>query len=97
MDNRFGDFLVEYTSDGCTVNLPAIEELTALTEDYVSQIDPFFCFTSVGVEDYVDYLRRHMTDDYKHFFVLQFNERRYTRFLELWIQQLIRDQLLNES
>ena len=97
MDTRFEGFLLAYASDGCTVDIPSGNELNTLTSDFIDQMDPFFCFTSFGVEDYLDYLRAHMTDDYKHFFVLQFDERRYTQFLEMWIQQLIQDQVLNEN
>ena len=96
MDTRFEDFLLAYASDGCTVTIPSGNELNTLTSDFIKNLDPFLCFTSFGVEDYLDYLRDHMTDANKHFFVLQFDERRYTRFLEMWIQQLIRDQVLNE-
>lgn len=88
MKNSFEDFLAAYASDGCTVTIPSGEELNTLTTDYINQMDPFFCFTSFGVEDYLDYLKAHLTDTNKHFFVLGFDEQRYTRFLEIWIQGL---------
>ena len=88
MKNSFEGFLRSYASHGCTVDLPSCEELDTFTTDYINQMDPFFYFTSIGVEDYLDYLKAHLTDTNKHFFVLQFDERRYTRFLEIWIQGL---------
>ena len=88
MKNSFKDFLSSYASHGCTVTIPAVEELDTLTTDYINQMDPFFGFTSFGVEDYLDYLKAHLTDTNKHFFCLVFDERRYTRFLEIWIQGL---------
>jgi len=88
MLKSFEDFLRSYASHGCTVNITAVEELDTLTTDYINQMDPFFCFTSFGVEDYLDYLKAHLTDTNKNFFVLGFDEQRYTRFLEIWIQSL---------
>ena len=89
MKKSFEDFISSYASHGCTVTIPAVEELDTLTTDYINQMDPFFGFTSFGVEDYLDYLKAHLTDTNKHFFVLGFDEQRYTRFLEIWIQDLL--------
>ena len=93
MRTSFEDFLLAYASDGCTVDIPSGNELNTLTEDFINELDPFLCFTSFGVEDYLDYLRSHMTDDYKHFFCLSFDERRYVHFLEIWLRGLIEPEI----
>ena len=89
MLKSFEAFLTTYASHGCTVTISSGNELNDLTADFIKNLDPFFCFQSFAVEDYLKYLRKHMTDENKHFFCLSFDERRYTRFLEMEIRYLI--------
>ena len=72
MLKSFEGFLLSYASHGCTVDIPSGNELNTLTEEYINQMDPFFCFQSFAVEDYLDYLKNHMTDTNKHFFCFEF-------------------------
>ena len=89
MLKSFEAFLTTYASHGCTVTISSGNELNDLTADFIKNLDPFFCFQSFAVEDYLEYLRKHMTDENKHFFCLSFDERRYSLFLEIWIRGLI--------
>ena len=87
---QFGKFLKGYVLKNHTVDLPTMDEVDKLTDDFLNSIDTNFYFDELGVRDYVEYLKIYMNDENKHFLNLVFNKSHYVHQLEDYVKYYIK-------
>ena len=89
MKEAFKTFLIGYLTAGHTVDDDVMEELNHFTDWFVSVIHEKHFFTSEAVEIYIEDLDQAISEKNRHWFPLEFNERRYIKTLESWIKNLV--------
>ena len=88
MKEAFKTFLIGYLTSGHTVDDNVMKELNDFTNEFVSILPKQHYFTSDAVEVYIDDLDLNLSEENRHWFPLKFDERRYIKTLESWIQKL---------
>ena len=91
MEDSFKKFLIGYVSAGHTVDDSVMEELNALTNEFINWLDPNYLFTENAIGAYIEFLKERLSDENRHWFPLRFDKHRYIDCLVNWIKYLLKN------
>ena len=81
-------FLHGYISHGHTVWDETEEEVKRLTDEFVEDRTDEYCFHDTVIYNYVNYIERNLSDDYKRLYTLRYDPSRYVYLLERYIRHI---------